>query len=381
MLVSHLSVQNWRNFREINVDLERRVFLVGPNASGKSNFLDVLTFLRDIAKSGGGLQEALNNRGGISKVRCLSARRSSDVEVSITLSDDQRKEEKWRYSLGITRETSGKRLQILTHERVWKGSTLILDRPNQEDKEDPQRLTQTNLEQISANRDFREVSEFLQRVQYLHLVPQFLRFAGTLPGYALPGDPFGQAFVKRLAETPEKTRSSRLERIEELLKKAVPQLKDLSFVVDEMGKPHLEAGYEHWREHGVKQREDQFSDGALRLIGLLWVIIEDNSLLLLEEPELSLHKSLIQLLPELMYKLQKSKSRQVMLSTHSMDLLMNKGIALEEVLLLTPATDGTEVRVATSIDEAATLFEAGMSVGEIVGPHTTPKDIRELEVL
>jgi predicted ATPase len=381
VLVSHLSVQNWRNFREINVDLERRVFLVGPNASGKSNFLDVLTFLRDIAKSGGGLQEALNNRGGISKVRCLSARRSSDVEVSITLSDDQRKEEKWRYSLGITRETSGKRLQILTHERVWKGSTLILDRPNQEDKEDPQRLTQTNLEQISANRDFREVSEFLQRVQYLHLVPQFLRFAGTLPGYALPGDPFGQAFVKRLAETPEKTRSSRLERIEELLKKAVPQLKDLSFVVDEMGKPHLEAGYEHWREHGVKQREDQFSDGTLRLIGLLWVIIEDNSLLLLEEPELSLHKSLIQLLPELMYKLQKSKSRQVMLSTHSMDLLMNKGIALEEVLLLTPATDGTEVRVATSIDEAATLFEAGMSVGEIVGPHTTPKDIRELEVL
>ncbi|RLL90884.1 hypothetical protein BG32_10200 [Mesotoga sp. HF07.pep.5.2.highcov] len=120
MLVSHLSVRNWRNFREIDVDLTRRVFLVGPNASGKSNFLDVLRFLRDIAKSGGGLQEALTNRGGISKVRCLSARRSSDVQISITLSDDQRKEEKWRYSLGITRETGGKRLQVLTHERVWK---------------------------------------------------------------------------------------------------------------------------------------------------------------------------------------------------------------------------------------------------------------------
>ncbi|WP_292598115.1 AAA family ATPase [Mesotoga sp. UBA6090] len=381
MLVSHLSVKNWRNFREIDVDLTRRVFLVGPNASGKSNFLDVLRFLRDIAKSGGGLQEALTNRGGISKVRCLSARRSSDVQISITLSDDQRKEEKWRYSLGITRETGGKRLEILTHERVWKDNTLILDRPNEGDKEDPQRLTQTNLEQISANRDFREVSEFLQRVQYLHLVPQFIRFAATFSGYALPGDPFGQTFVKRLAETPEKTRSSRLEKVEELLKKAVPQLKDLSFVVDNMGKPHLEARYEHWRGHGAKQREDQFSDGTLRLIGLLWVILEDNSLLLLEEPELSLHKALIQLLPELMYKLQKSKSRQVLLSTHSMDLLMNKGIALEEVLLLTPSPEGTEVRVATSIDEAATLLEAGMSVGEIVAPHTMPKDIRELEVL
>ena len=35
----------------------RHVFLVEPNASGKSNFLDALRFLRDIAKSEcGGLQ-------------------------------------------------------------------------------------------------------------------------------------------------------------------------------------------------------------------------------------------------------------------------------------------------------------------------------------
>ncbi len=36
----HIHLENWRNFVRTDVDLQRRVFLVGPNASGKSNFLD-----------------------------------------------------------------------------------------------------------------------------------------------------------------------------------------------------------------------------------------------------------------------------------------------------------------------------------------------------
>ena len=65
MIVSNLKVKNWRNFRAINVDLRDRMFVVGPNASGKSNLLDVFRFLRDLAKSeGGGLQKAVKDRGG-----------------------------------------------------------------------------------------------------------------------------------------------------------------------------------------------------------------------------------------------------------------------------------------------------------------------------
>ena len=39
MLISRRKLQNWRNFRIIEVDLRERVFVIGPNASGKSNFL------------------------------------------------------------------------------------------------------------------------------------------------------------------------------------------------------------------------------------------------------------------------------------------------------------------------------------------------------
>ena len=58
MIISHIFLKNWRNFRTVEVDLAERTFLVGPNAAGKSNFLDALRFLRDLAKPGGGLQKA-----------------------------------------------------------------------------------------------------------------------------------------------------------------------------------------------------------------------------------------------------------------------------------------------------------------------------------
>lgn len=46
---TRLRLENWRNFRQVDVELAGRVFLVGPNASGKSNFLDAFRFLHDIA--------------------------------------------------------------------------------------------------------------------------------------------------------------------------------------------------------------------------------------------------------------------------------------------------------------------------------------------
>jgi ABC-type uncharacterized transport system ATPase component len=42
MIVSHLSVKNWRNFQRVDVRLRERQFIVGANASGKSNLLDTV---------------------------------------------------------------------------------------------------------------------------------------------------------------------------------------------------------------------------------------------------------------------------------------------------------------------------------------------------
>ncbi len=74
-------------------------------------------------------------------------------------------------------------------------------------------------------------------------------------------------------------------KIAQALKKIVPQLKELKFYRDNAtGRPHLEARCDIWRKDAGWQREALFSDGTLRLIGLLWSLLDGNSLLLLEEP-------------------------------------------------------------------------------------------------
>ena len=386
MRVSHLTVKNWRNFRHVDVDLRERQFIIGPNASGKSNLLDVFRFLRDIAKSdGGGLQKAVKDRSGVSKIRCLAARQDPEISIEIQLSEAGEDTPSWTYALGIKQESSGHRRPVLSFEKAWQGTRLVLDRPNKQDRDDKERLTQTHLEQIMANSDFRPIASYFQTVTYLHLVPQLLRFSDLFQGRQLEDDPFGQGFLVRVAETNTKTRQSRLKNIEKALKLAVPQLEQLRFEKDKAtGRPHLQALYNHWRPNAGRQREDQFSDGTLRLIGLLWSLLEgSNSLLLLEEPELSLNAGIVAQLAPLIYRTQRNarRRRQVLISTHSDALLDERGIDGGEVLVLTPDKEGTNVTVASDIEEVRVLLEAGLTAGQALLPRTKPKDAHQLDLL
>ena len=107
MIISRLKLTNWRNFTEVDVPLRDRVFIIGPNASGKSNLLDAIRFLRDIAKrEGGGLQAAVRQRGGVRQVRSLSAHSGRGVGVEVHLSSDADEPAEWVYRLVFTVERS-----------------------------------------------------------------------------------------------------------------------------------------------------------------------------------------------------------------------------------------------------------------------------------
>ena len=373
MFLKRLKLKNWKNFQSCDLEIGRRLFILGPNASGKSNLLDAVKFLKDLAKKGGGLQTAAQDRGGLSKIRCLSARREPEVEISAEFAKDlSGGAADWEYSISIEQETRGLRRTLLKHEKASRAGRIILNRPDAEDKKDLERLTQTHLEQISANKEFREMAKFLSSAQYLHIVPQLLRNSKLYSGPGVSGDPFGRDFLDKIAENPSRSRNSRLKKIEGALRQAVPQLKEFAFIQDKQGYPHLEAVYQHWRpKKAGKQREDQFSDGTLRLVGLLWALLESGSLLLLEEPELSLHSGVIQQLPALMFKILRDR-RQAMITTHSPDLLSDKGIGSNEIALVEPLPEGSRVQLAKDISEVKKLMESGLTASEAALPRTSP---------
>lgn len=372
MRISRLKLENWMNFRSVDLPLDRRVFVVGPNASGKSNLLDSIRFLRDVADPEGGFQRAVRERGGISQIRSLHARRQPNVVIEVELEGNAH----WAYRLEMGQDNL-RRAQIKS-ELVRKNGVAFRRRPDDNDRADPSRLSQTHLEQVSANHDFREVAEELGEIRYLHIVPQLVRD----PDRAVrrSHDPYGSDFLEQIARTPKKTLTARLRSINEALRVAVPQLRELKLEPDERGVPHLRGLYEHWRPNAGWQNERQFSDGTLRLIGLLWAFLEGSAPLLLEEPELSLHAAVVRHVPAMMITAGRKVGRQVIVSTHSADLLSDPGIAAEEVILLEPTAEGTSAQLAASNRQVKALLESGMPMGLVVLPVTSPPSAMQLSL-
>lgn len=383
MQITGIKLKNWRNFQDVDIPLKPRSFVIGANASGKSNFLDVFRFLRSLAQSeGGGLQKALRDRGGLTKLRSLHARRDPGIRIEIYLSDDSHDiPVRWAYILALKAEGKGQQRVIVAEERVMCGTDELLNRPDKNDLKDPERLTQTHLEQIGSNAKFRELADFFAGTTYLHLIPQLLKHGDEIGARMPESDPFGQGLMQRIAKTTKKTRDARLKRIQQSLATAVPLFSELRFEQDAVtGLWHLEANFTHWRVNGAWQRENQFSDGTLRLIGLLWALQEGEGLLLLEEPELSLNDGIVSHIPLLIDRVLRGRkkrlsSRQVLVSTHS-ETLLQQVSEDSQILLIEPGPNGSSIRPPNEEEEEQTRH--GLTVAEILLPKTRPQAIDQL---
>ena len=333
MRITHLAASNWRNFKNVEFDVGERLFVVGPNAVGKSNLLDVFRFLADIAGQGGGLASAIERRGGLGKVRSLFSRTNAKgrLVVDVRLQDGQ---DSWRYRLSVKGEGKGRN---------------------------------------------RPVVDYFDRVQYFHLVPQIIRD----PSRALVAndDPFGSDFIVQMNATAPRTRDAWLRRMQEALRAAVPGFVSLTIETDPAGRPHLIAGYKNWRSAPSKQNEADFSDGTLRLIGLLWAIIKTPTspgILLLEEPELSLNSAIVRILPSMLAQARRSSDLQVILSTHAPEILDDEGISPSEVLVLRVTDDGSRAALLSSSQEAMDDLALGLTASDVVNGLIAPEDLTGL---
>jgi len=378
MFITKIQLRNWKNFGEVNADCGKRVFLIGPNASGKSNFLDALRFLCAVVQDG--LKKAVAARGGMKAVRYLCARRSPAVSIAVNLDDT------WEYGLSFTAASNGE--PIITEEYVDSFENgqkkNLLKRPDPDDEKDELRLTQTALQQVNVNKEFRIIADFFSSIKYRHILPQLVRDPKNFSPLPSVNDPFGRDLISQIWNTPKNTRDSRLNKINEALTIAVPQLKNLSVEQHKAtGLPHLTAKYKHWRTHDAYQQEDSFSDGTLRLLTLLWSIFEAEGPLLLEEPELSLHEAIVRQLPGMFARLDKTRkkaTRQVFITTHAESLLYDPGIGANEVLILEPGAEGTGIRTATE-EEIRLMVEEGLTAAEVLMPKTRPDNIEQLSQL
>lgn len=84
--VRQIRVTNFKSFRDLCTDLPRFGVLIGANASGKSNFVQIFEFLRDLAYQG--LDNAISLQGGIEFLRNMRIGSSSPLGVQLVVEND-----------------------------------------------------------------------------------------------------------------------------------------------------------------------------------------------------------------------------------------------------------------------------------------------------
>lgn len=348
MKLTHFAAANWCNFAHIEFDMSSRVFIVGPNSSGKSNLLGALRFLSDIARYG--LAAATEDLGGFDRY----VHSGADSASFVATFDDAGSSVEYVLKLqrsasdgeGLTREGGANEASALLSEDPLSGNpswrvlsvretVIVNDRDELEGEND----WQSKLRQVLAG------------IRYIHPNPK--KMLERADRY----DPdHGTGFFQYAGRFSDQQLNAALDRIRPIMAAAVREVPNLSYL--RMGLGTEVVFYSDIPERGARgvYSHEQFSEGTLRLLGMLFglaTLPRTTSIVLIEEPEAFLQASVVRSMSSFLAEVAMTHDVQMVISTHSPELIDSELVLPSQVLVLRP--------------------EDGETVGELLSQSNDPR--------
>lgn len=359
--INRVRIENYRSIASCDVRLGPLTVIAGPNAAGKSNFLDAIRFVRDALDSS--LEEALGPRGGLEEVLHRGgAEGQSDFfriwleghsavidqpDVTSTASDD------FGYMLEVGTDPAGRALPFVRAEEFFTAGRRN-ERARFTRETAPVGLTELQDELMlpaAAGSQLNTMSLYsdLRSMRFYELLTPVLRDVDVTPL---------RRRTRRLGENGE-----HLARVLRRLADEEPWAKDLidgylstmidnAVGVDGIEVPEGGLAFLVGRflgEGGEVQKVDwrSLSEGTLRLVGVLAALFQPRALngpipfIAIEEPEVSLHPPMQGALYDALVAA--SRNTQVMVTTQSADLLDNAAADSDHLLVARNDGGGTVI--------------------------------------
>jgi predicted ATPase len=343
IFLKRVILRNYKSIAHCDVRLSTLTYLVGANGSGKSNFLDALHFVRDALS--GSLDNAMNERGGLSEVRRRSSGHPTNFGIQLEFCLPSGEEGRYAFTVGAL-PSGGYEVQKETCSAggIGKGPYFSLEKGRLvETSEDTfPTVTADRLALVSASglAVFRPIFDALTAMGFYNLNPKLIRdLQRPQDGRLLK--PAGENIASVIGHLT-RTNPAAMEIIREYLHAVVPMvhgvereivgpMESLAFRQDMAGAKHP------WRFLA-----QNMSDGTLRALGILTALFQGNSdyspsLIGIEEPETALHPGASAALREALVRA--SQHTQIIVTSHSPDLLDDMSIA-PEALLVVAAEEG-----------------------------------------
>ena len=376
MKLTHIAITNWRNFAHIEFDLSSRLFVVGPNSSGKTNLLAALRFLSDVARFG---LAATSERWGGTERYFRSGKEEASFGVTVDVDTHQiaynlslwraipigdffdeemlthpldsgfppelmRLEEPWvLQSHGVARRDlfsweSIAKMEVAPPPSEYgvedetgypvvdcafvKDEKLVIDGEDVTGVPGTKRVTGSAL----------SIRNMLSGIRYIHPNPK--KMLERADRY----DPdHGTGFFQHAGRFSDRKLDFVVKRIRPIMAAAVPEVPNLSY--QRMGLGTEVVFYSDTPVRGANgvYSHEQFSEGTLRLLGMLFDLVTlpgATSIVLIEEPETFLQASVVRSLPSLLAEVAMNRDVQMVISTHSPELIDSELVLPSQVLVL-----------------------------------------------
>jgi len=359
VLLREVELENFLSFEKARVELGKLTVLIGPNASGKSNFVKALLFLHFLSRepvifipSRLGLSDfkRLIYRFDIKRcirmrAKALIGRESVEHEISIS-SDAKVLSEVIRHDGDVVAQREGDEVELsISGEKytIEPSSSLLV------------------LGSIELARHLPSVEAFLEifrRFRAYSFDPSAIR--GESPsGHNVELSPDGSNLAQVLHSLLTYDRVKKFFPIEETLRSFVPEILELDAPTTEDGK----MTYIMLREKGLPEplHYENISDGTLRLLAFITAVHLGSPLVAFEEPENCVHPHLLRALIDLC----RYGPSQVIITTHSPYLVDH--LTLEKLRLVVKHEGRTEIRAITGEQRELVrkMLEEGFTLGEL----------------
>lgn len=344
--INRIDIENFRCIQELHIDLRPFTVLIGANGAGKSTFLEALRLLGRLP--GNEFDASFTGFGGFEATRCRYA--------------DERK---ISFGVGITRASTSLKY-VVSFQAEDGGYFVDREELHRSEGNEQQVLLKRNSSRVSYfhMHNQREVSDSVAHDKVLAM-PRRLRDIGRadlleqmgsrtsfwkshrfqpddivrspqqLSLTTNPGDR-GEGLVSTLYSM----RTDRRENYDDLLEamqSAMEELEEWEFPLAGSGKANLT-----WKLRDVEKplQMNQLSDGTLRLLWLLTVLYSapDEGLILIDEPELSLHPQWLMWLGSHMRKT--SARTTIVVATQSAEFI--EWIDKDDLLIVDMKEQGSE---------------------------------------
>lgn len=401
-MIQKLILNNWKSFESACLNIDPLTFVIGTNASGKSNILDAFLFLFRIA-NGQQIRAAINGETGIPPLRggldWIFRTGQSECQVGVVV-DTDRKDILYKYQITLRKTTDLNGCEIVSEQL-----TLVSQTPRISDKQffyggrensgdamipvhfltgkrgSPRRIDMNRaysvlgqIENLNVTKEVKDatkvVSENLKRIFILDPIPNHMRVYSQL-SETLSTDAANIAGVLA-ALSPD-----RKEEVERELTKYIRPLPEKGInkiwaeTVGRFGTDAMLYSEEGWTSQVMTTIDARgMSDGTLRFISVVTALLtgKEKSLLIIEEIDNGLHPSRAKELVNVLKALGQSRQIDILCTTHNPALIDALGNSMIPFISYVKRNSETGVSEIELLEEKANLAKlmAGGSVGDLM---------------